>query len=413
MRARPKGTIVVVACLFAGLCGWAGVELWCLYHYNAAARAFEEDRLADARSDIEACLRFWSGRTKAHLLAARIERLSGGFKQAAEHLKKCRDLEGMTETTQLEWLLIRAQSGEIADVESGLRQLIERDHPQSHFILTALARGFVDDSRYHAAYGCLNRLLRQRPNDIRALHWRGWAREHLGDMPGAAEDYGRVLELAPERWAVRLRLLETLLHNKNTAAVTEHAEILARSHGDDPEVRVALARCRMLKGEDAEARDILDRLISEHPQMGWALYYRGKVEDSDAAAAEAWYRRALEADPGLSEARFALYFNLQRQGKKAAATTQLADYKAMEEKAKELTEVLLLLERSPKNVELLTNAGTLFLQVGNEQMGQQFLYKALDADHRYKKAHEILGRYFETKKNAERASYHLRMAGKQ
>ena len=52
-------------------------------------------------------------RLALHLLAARAARLTADFEGAEAHLKRCLKLQqGATEATQLEFLLMRAQTGE-------------------------------------------------------------------------------------------------------------------------------------------------------------------------------------------------------------------------------------------------------------------------------------------------------------
>jgi tetratricopeptide (TPR) repeat protein len=346
------------------------------------------------------------------LLAARIDRVLGNYPEAEHHLAECvRIHRGSTEATQLEEVLIRAQAGEIKEVEAGLWACIEANHADSSAILETLARVYIRDSRMGAALACLKRWLEREPNTVRAWHWRGLVRERLLQPDEAIVDYKRALELDPERWGVRMRLARALLERQNPQEASPHLEKLERSHADKPEVLIALAQCRQLQGEPEKASQLADRVLAISPDDFDALSLHGQLalssEPPQAAQAEVWMRRALAQRPMDSRALFTLSQCLEKQGKESEATKVLLRQKAAEADSMRLAELLNReVERVPHNADVLSEVGAIYLRLGDENKGLEWLYRALQEDENHKPSHELLVRFHESKGNSQKAAEH-------
>src|SRR5207244_911308 len=115
--------------------------------------------------------------------------------------------------------------------------------PQSSLIMEALALAYMKEYRFKAALGCLTKWLEQEPDNVRALHWRGWARENLENQREAVQDYEQVLRLVPDHLKARIRLVEFLLAEKKTSEAAQHLKILEENHGDANRVPLLRARC--------------------------------------------------------------------------------------------------------------------------------------------------------------------------
>jgi tetratricopeptide (TPR) repeat protein len=402
--------------LAAVACG-AGVYLWGAYHYHAAQRALEEERFAEARRDVELCLAVWSGSARANLLAARVERLAGNFPQAETYLAACKRLNhGATEESQLEWLLLRAERGETDDVDRGLWRLVDAGHHDRVLILETLARAYMRELRFSRALACLDRLLQMNPDSVRALNWRGWVRQRLNQWSEAIEDYQHALKLAPQRWAVRMRLAELLLNAHDVPAARPHLRRLSRTDPDRPEVRIALARYRSLQGRFQEACALLDRVLADQPDHLEALVYRGKVElqRGRSAAAEPWLCRALRQNEYDVDAQSALYDCLRWQPhRKQEALAQLRRAERVRARTERLGFLLRRgLEEEPRNPALAAEAGEILLDMGRVSIGLHWLSRALTLDPRHRRAHAVLARYYEKAKQPDRAAKHRRLAAR-
>jgi tetratricopeptide (TPR) repeat protein len=385
-------------------------NVWAWQQYRAAEQALREEQTDQARSHILQCLRVWGHSSATHLLAARIERLSGHYPQAEQYLQECVRLQhGPTEATRLEEKLLLAQSGDLADVEMDLWKLVEADHPQSPLILETLASVYIRDGRKAAALACLERWIQRDPQTARAWHWRGWVHEDSKNPVRAMLDYEHALELQPGRWGARMRLTGLLLEWNNLSRASVHLEELQRSHPDDVGVQTLLARYRELEGESEEAIRLLDQVLQKRPDYMEALLVRGRLacQQQHPEEGENFLRRALNLRPTHAGVLYALYQCLEQQGKDSESAPVYVRYKQLEVDARRLSALL-----DPQkgaitdNPNTLAEVGDLCLRLGEEKSGLMWLYRALKINPNHKATHEILLRYYEAKGNTAEAARH-------
>src|SRR5438874_2240319 len=84
--------------------------------------------------------------------------------------------------------------------------------------------------------------------DAAPFAWRGRVRTMLGSDEGALADYRRAVELAPENGSARLGLAEALVAAGKAEEAEGHIEFLRERHAGNPDVLLALARCRRSLG---------------------------------------------------------------------------------------------------------------------------------------------------------------------
>src|SRR5262249_19770683 len=145
----------------------------------------------------------------------------------------------------------------------------------------------------------------------------------------AQADYRRAVEMDPEYDDARLLLAQSLLdHAQQPAEATGHLELLRARQPHNAEVLLTLARCRRQLGRLDEARALLDGLLGAEPGNARALAERGRVAlaSHQEAEAEAWLKKALDADPHSREQLYLLYECLEQQGKKDEAAGCLARF---------------------------------------------------------------------------------------
>jgi tetratricopeptide (TPR) repeat protein len=388
------------------------VNWWAWHHFRAAEQALRDDQMDQARYHIFQCLRVWPRSPQTHFLAARIQRVSGHYPQAEQHLHECVRLQhGASEATQLEEYLIRAQSGDLGEVEAGLWKCIESDHPETSQILETLARIYVRDGRFAAALACLDRWLKREPESARAWHWRGYVHEQSRSPVRAMLDYQRALELEPGRWGARLRMTGLLLEWNNLNQARANIQELERSHPDDPGVQAALARFQELNGESEEALRLLDGLLQTHPDYFEALLLRGQLacQQQKPAEGEAYLRRALRLHPANVGVLYALFQCLEQQGKESESAKVYTRYKEAEADARRLAQLVDPNKgQLPEDADVLSEVGALCLRLDEERAGLSWLYRALRANPNHKRTHEILLRYYESKGDTAKAEEHRR-----
>ena len=403
-----------VAAAIGGLvvAGWLGVDVWSGWQERLARDALAEEDLDSARRHLG--LAFWvrSGRVSTNLLAAQIARAARAYADAEPYLVRCKELGGMTEPLQMEWLLLRCEKGDVDSLAPGLLAAVDQNHPESAAILESLALVYMRQTRYPEALGVLNKWVERVPNSPRALDWHGWVCNQMDRRGEAIDDYSRALELRPGRSAVRLRLAQLLIESARQLEALPHLERLLAERPDDPDVLVGLASCDAVQLRTSEARKRLDAVLAVHPEHFGALRLRGKLEreEGNYAEAERWLRKALERKPLDPETRYTLYLVfLAQPDRQRDAADELARW---EQGRQTIARVTILLRSEliarPKDPDLMAEAGELLFGQGEDQRGLFWLNRALSIDPNHKRSHKALAEYYDRTQNPTLAEAHRR-----
>jgi tetratricopeptide (TPR) repeat protein len=132
--------------------------------------------------------------------------------------------------------LKRAQAwrmlGRLEEAEAELLSL-EREDPSLAAVKFEIARIAIWTDRPALTLEKLETYLESSPGDAEALMFRGAAREMLGDMAGAEEDYRRALALNPAFHNASLRLGALLLVTGRTAEARSHLTAHLEKYPDD------------------------------------------------------------------------------------------------------------------------------------------------------------------------------------
>jgi tetratricopeptide (TPR) repeat protein len=421
IRSRPWTTLLVL--VFLLLAGTA-IGLYCLarHQWDEAQAALKVDP-KEVRGKLDVCFLICPlglpgspSCADVHLLAARAARLRADFDEAAAHLKECTRLNGgATVATQLEYLLMRAQTGEEDQVAEDLFALVEKKHPEAVAIMETLAAAYMRHLRYGPAYACLTRWIKEAPGSAKPYHWRGWVLERMDNHKEAMLDYEQALKLDPELAPARLRVAEMLLEEKQPADAIPHLERLRRQFPDKPELLARLGQCRYLQGRAPEARQLLQTAVKKLPDNPSVLLHLAKLDlqDGSPARAERWLRHALKVDPADTEAQFTLISCLQLQGRGSEAVTARAKYekdKALLERANKL--LTSEAKHPTKDPAAPFEIGSVLLKVGQERLGLYWLRQALARDANHQATHLALAEYYERKGDKESAAIHRRRLAK-
>jgi tetratricopeptide (TPR) repeat protein len=410
-RSRPwlallLATGLILAFVAAGGYGYA------LYEWHAAQRAVKDDRLDDARRHLKVCLAVWPHSVPVHIVASRVDRFQGQFAEAEAHLNYCLKLSGgATEDIQLEFLLMRAQTGEEDQVAAALFSYVNSGHPESQMILETMARAFMHTLRHGPAYSCLTRWIEVEPDSARAYYWRGWVLERMDSSNEAMDDYQKALQLDPNLYPVRIRVAEMILEEQKPLEALPYLEKLYKEYPENPDVLARLGHCRLLQGQNDEARRLLEAAVVKLPDDLPLLHNLAKVEmqDRQFTAAEKWLRQALKVDPSDTDALYILHNTLQNQQRRQEAAAVLDRYNKKKALLKRVNELLLAEAKKPSNdPNLLSEMGSILLQVEREQVGVYWLDKALTLDPDHQATHQILADYYERKGEPEKATQHRR-----
>jgi tetratricopeptide (TPR) repeat protein len=393
--------------LFAAGLGAAGH----VHHqWRSAREALAANRPGEAHSRLAVCLWVWPRNLEVHLLAARAARLSGDMLAAEAHLNRCLKLHhGATEAVQLEFLLLRVQTGELDQVAPTLIDCVENQHPESALILETLAHAYLRLLRYNAAYACLSRWLELCPEAVKAYQARGWVLERLNKPKLAAGDYRRALELDPDLMAVRLRVAEMLIEDKQVPEALPHLERLYDQQPEHPEVMARLGMCRYFQNQPEQARRLMEAALEHLPNDVSLLLHLAKLDlqEGRGAEAERRLRKLLEIDRSDIEALYTLASALQLQNRTDEADATLKQYQRRKEQLDRANKLLQEVADSPTaRAADYAEIGDLLLRIGRDRLGVYWLEQALKRDPSHQPAHAALAAYFEKKGNREKAEEH-------
>jgi tetratricopeptide (TPR) repeat protein len=411
LSRRPRTPLLILLVLLgtgAGLYGYA-------LHQWSVAGAVVKDRPADAQRSLKLCLwLLWprSTEVKLHLLAARAARLRGDFDGAEAHLQRCMKLQnGASDATQLEFLLMRVQAGQVDEVATALFNCVADKHPESPLILETIAQAYMHNHRYRPALACLNLWIKEQPESASAHHWRGWVLERLNNLAGAMKDYERALELDPGLIVLRLRVVEILLERGSVPEALPHLEHLQKQCPDRPEVLARLGQCRFAQGRHEEARRLLEAAVEQLPNDPVLLICLAKLDNLEGrpVRAERWLRRVLDADPTDTEARYQLVGSLRLQGREKEARAALVQHEKDKAQLKRANQLLKDEADYPTSGPVAPyEIGALFLRLGQRRLGLYWLHQALERDPSHQPTHRLLAEYYEKKGERDKAEAHRR-----
>jgi type IV pilus assembly protein PilF len=407
VRRRPKTTILIVALVVLAGTPAAGYG-WALWQWRQARADLAQGRSREAQRRLDFCLFVWPHSVPVRILAARAARSRGDFDTAEAHLNRCLKLQpDRTDDVQVEFLLMRVQSGEVDAVAPMLMLCVDNGHPEKFLILETLTRAYMRNLRYGPALSCLGRWIHEAPDDPKPYHWRGWVRERLNSYAGAVQDYERALELDADLVDVRLRLSELLLARANVPKALPHLERLYKQHPDRADVLARMGECRYLQGEKQEARRLLEAARPRLPDDTPLLICLAKMEldEKRPAEAERLLRHVLEVDPTDTEARFTLIKALRLQGRKKEADNDLARYERDLALLKRANKMLRAEAEHPSNdPDTLYAIGVAFLQSKEDRLGLYWLDQALQLDPGHEPSRRALAEHYEKKGNRKAAA---------
>ncbi|MBN8907975.1 MAG: hypothetical protein J0H99_15370, partial [Rhodospirillales bacterium] len=136
-RRRTRRTVarIVLALLVAVAVwqGWVHASAW--RSLKEARAALQRDDPAEARRHAERCLETWPRSGEATFLAAQAARRGGDLEAAEKYLLAANRLGRAADDVEVEYALVRTQSGHFAEAESALLNHLNSGHPESPQIL--------------------------------------------------------------------------------------------------------------------------------------------------------------------------------------------------------------------------------------------------------------------------------------
>ncbi len=403
------GILLVGTVVSAAYVGWQRKQTRSLWQKVEAA--LEQHDLDTAARYLDAYLGQNPTEAEAWFLAARTARRLGQYARAEELLTRCQQLTGVTDSTRLEWQLLRVQQGDLGDVHLQLRASIPPDHPDVAIVLEALARGYLASDRLRDVVKACELWISVQPNHPWPYLWRGSIYERLGNFHESLAQYRRAQQLAPNDPAIRLAVGLLLLRGRQPAAAIEYFQAVLEQNPEDKEALLGLAQCRLEQGQPKEAIPLLDQLLRRDPSFARAWFHRGKAafDLGDAGDGERCLRRAVQLAPDDAEAWHQLTLTLRALGKEAEAEQLLPRLQALRKDLERLNVLIRAVARTPEDPNLRHEAGVLCLKIGRSDEGVRWLLGVLRLPGEHRETHAVLAEHFQ-KLSDPRAEEHRRRA---
>ena len=293
------GSVLLLACA-----GW-GVRTWV---WSQAEQALQS-RLPDvALSWLRVAETMGTARSTLALARCRAFRQQGEFAKAERELQAAKASGGSTSEVRLQELLLLAETGQLAPVESQLPKLLQSPDLRVGDVCAAFVRGFILNARTADALGLIKPWQADDPSDAESYYLHGVIFEQAQDFRTAADSFRTALKLAPRRIEIRLALAESLLEFQELDAAYQLLQTMPSGKADRERALLTLARVERRRGRFDEARRALEQLPAEGSAAAAICEERGRLELDAAHEAEAveFLQRSVELNPRRLSARQAL-----------------------------------------------------------------------------------------------------------
>src|SRR5579884_439721 len=417
-RSRSLPALGFVLLVLAGTGVWGGRRCLALYHLKAGRVALERYHLEEARPHLEAGLRLWPDNAETLLLLARAARRAELWETAEQHLANYRQLHGPSEALLVEEILHTAAKGQMDKVLKHCRQLVQENSDASSLALEALVQGYLRTYRFREGFAFLRLWHERQPENTQALLFLAGLHAVHQQPQQARETYSRLLQLDPDHATARLRLAMLLMEENKPEEAKPHLDYLRHSETDGrrrPMVPVLLARCLDQLGQEDQAEQLREEVLTLYPHFGPALGDRGRwaLRQGRWEEAETLLREALAVEPNNRELHYQLAQCLSKTGKSAEAESALQRMKRLETNWARLEAITQHeLPQKPGDSALHLELGRLLLEQGQTEEGLYWLHRIVQTNPAHEEAHRTLADYYEQVGNAALAAYHRRSGGR-
>lgn len=305
--------------------------------------------------------------------------------------------------------ILMAAAGQYQEAEPLLVRAHERRDGPDPLLDEALAKVFLNAYRLDEAREALKRWAEADPDDPRPYLWKAEVDGRLDGGPGAlAEDYRAVLQRAPSRDDIRLKLAQTLLNDNHfEESAAEFRRYLER-HPDDPEALAGAGQAARGAHHDEQAADFFERALRLDPENPTALIGLAGIEAQrgDFEAALPRLELAKAVDPEDLEVRYRLASALDRLGRSEAAAAERKALDALRRDLDEMENIRKALIRTPNDPDLQYRAARWLTDHGHAEEALTWALRAIKSPGGHPPSARLLADYYAEKGNPGLANYY-------
>lgn len=422
-----------------------GIAAWVFYRFNQYTRAMADlqtgeqalaqDDFDAARKHLQDCLNLRPDTAEAHLLMGRLarrvdlDRREDHEEEAQEQYRLYKEYGGAAAMVDMERLMLRAQKGELRSpargdellpvgspisVEGIVDAFAKKAPSEQALALEALVSGCMRTMRLPQALGYLDRWLKEKPNNPRALQWKGETLALLEKEPEAIQVYRQLVATAPANEKGRLSLAETLFESTQPAQALDQFENVASRNPSSVQAVLGEARCLLALDRADEAKKALDGVPADKADSAAVLVLEGQIElaRKQPDKAEPWFRRAILVTPDDRELLANLALCLTRLNRLTEAQTYQDKVNAIDRQHKALKQVLQKVIASPNKAAPRCQAAEVFFKAGDDKEGMRWLDSARREEPQSPDVHRVYARYYRDHGQPELAKEHEKLLPK-
>ena len=136
----------------------------------------------------------------------------------------------------------------------------------------------VSEGEYERAIAVLSQLIAEQPQNEYGYYYLGCAHYELEQFERALKCYVRALELVPSYLGAMLHAGHTLrMLGRYNEAIRMGHHVLARAAGD-PDALYLIGASSFARGDNAQAKDYLERFLHTNPELEVATEAEGMLQ---------------------------------------------------------------------------------------------------------------------------------------
>lgn len=402
-RAVRRRWMTAFAVAFLGaVCWWAWERAWLNYQLTAARESLRHAEPEAAAERLRAVVSHHPRCAEAEFLLAAAVRRAGEFGEVEPHLARAAELGWSANDLDRQRSLAYFQVGDFRTAGPDVMEMLLEDasDDEAEEAYEAMTRGYTTAMLFNQANFILDAWLRWRPDSARAWLMRADLAALSGNVKGETAACRELIRFNPKHWEGRRRLAYVLSRTLENDEAFELYSQLHRERPNDPVVLLGLAEGHHRRGETAEAKQLIARLLDldvEPRQRAAAYSLLGQIAMSgkDYAEAARVLKEAVELIPGSIPFNYAYSRALSGAGREKEAKVYIERYQRLQKLEDELQPLRDALIARPEDSNLRSRIGETLVEMGETEAGVNWLLSVLFRDPGHRRTHRLLAEHFE------------------
>ncbi|HJT32405.1 MAG TPA: tetratricopeptide repeat protein [Pirellulales bacterium] len=406
--------MVVVAGM---LCWLAWQRAWLKYELAAARESLRQSDSEAAADRLQKIVARAPHSAEAEYLLAAAVRRAGKFDQVAPHLARAAELGWSTKDLDRQRSLAFFQVGDFRTAGPDVMEMLLEDanDDEAEEAYEALTRGYTTAMLFNQANFILDAWIHWRPESARAWLMRADLAALSGNVKGETAACREVVRFDPKHREARRRLAYVLSRTLENDEAFEIYFQLHREQPNDPETMLGLAEGHHRRGETAEAKRLLARLLeldieARHRASAFSLLGQIAMSAKDYAEAARVLKGAVELIPGSIPINYAYSRALSGAGRDEEAKVYIERYKRLQKLEDNLQPLRDALIARPGDSMLRSQIGETLVEMGETEAGVNWLLSVLLHDPGHRRTHRLLAEHYEKTGERELARKHRAVA---